>query len=176
MLFFNSRKKSMHWFEEHNIMLVRECLLFESWKYKSDSPERGNIWKRISEVLNALEHPAFIVTDRSCRDHLNLLITKFKKIDNKNEKASGIEVNEETELEKGLCDIIELFNDQERITKEESQAKKKKMEEEAAKAQKFRLMSLETFGQTQKRASESSEEDSPTSSKTLFPISKRSLL
>ena len=66
----------MHWSDEHNIMLVRECLLYEPWKYKQGSVERGQIWKRISEALNVLEHPMFKVSDRSIRNRLNLLIKK----------------------------------------------------------------------------------------------------
>ena len=146
-------RKAMHWSDEHNIMLVRECLLYEPWKYKQGSVERGQIWKRISEALNVLEHPMFKVSDRSIRDRLNLLIKIFKKKENDERKASGIEVDDETELDKGLREIIELFDDQDKYSKQQNDLKKQKLEEEAMQAQEFRLMSLETMGQTKKTKS-----------------------
>jgi len=159
----------MHWTEEHNVILIRECLVFEPWRYKQGSPERGQIWKRIAEALNALKSPIFRVTERSVRDRLNLMMKKFKKKINDDNRASGIEVDDETELEKGIRDIIEQFEDQERLTKDESKAKKQKIVEEAAQAQEVRLMSLETLGETKKRRSDATNEDeaSPTCSKNV---------
>ena len=41
---------------------------------------------------------------------------------------AGIGVEEEGELDKGLRDIVELFNDSGKILKEENAAKKQKLE------------------------------------------------
>ena len=43
-------------------------------------------------------------------------------------RTSGIEVEEEGELDKGFRDIIELFDDSEKIQKKENAAKKQKRE------------------------------------------------
>ena len=62
-----------------------------------------------------MEKPLFKVNERSTRDRLNLLITNFKTNDNQEKRASGIEVEEQGELDKGLGDIVELFDDSEKI-------------------------------------------------------------
>ena len=63
----------------------------------------------------------------------------------------AIEVDEEDELDKGLRDFVELFNDNEKILKEENAAKKQKLELEPSQAEELRLNSLETFGHTKAR-------------------------
>ena len=73
----------------------------------------------------------------------------LKRIEEK--LTSGIEVEEEGELDKGLGDIIELFDDSEKIWKEENAAKKQKLELDTSQADKLCLNSLETFGQTKAR-------------------------
>ena len=82
----------------------------------------------------------------------------FKRIEEK--LTSGIEVEEEGELDKGLGHIIELSDDSEKIWKEENAAKKQKLELDTSQADKLCLNSLETFGQTKarKRSESSSEE------------------
>ena len=56
MLYFLCRKP-MHWLNEHGLILVREVLLFEPWRYRQRSVERENVWKSINEALNAMEQP-----------------------------------------------------------------------------------------------------------------------
>ena len=63
----------------------------------------------------------------------------------------AIEVDEEDELDKGLRDFAELFNDNEKILNEENAAKKQKLELEPSQAEELRLNSLETFGHTKAR-------------------------
>ena len=62
-----------------------------------------------------MEKPLFKVNERSTRDRLNLLITNFKTNDNEEKRASGIEVEEQGELDKGLGDVVELSDDSEKI-------------------------------------------------------------
>ena len=45
-----------------------------TWIYRHGSIERGNTWKRITESLNALEHPIFKVDNRAVRDRYKLQI------------------------------------------------------------------------------------------------------
>ena len=47
----------MRWLNEHGLILVRELLLFEPWRYRQRSVERRNVWKSINEALNAMEQP-----------------------------------------------------------------------------------------------------------------------
>ena len=70
----------MHWLNEHDLILVQEVLLFEPWRYRQGSVERGNFWKSISESLNATEQPLFKVNEHSTRDRLNLLMKNSKEM------------------------------------------------------------------------------------------------
>ena len=126
MLYFLC-KKPMHWLNEHDLILVGEVLLFEPWRYRQGSVERGNVWRSISEALNAMEQPLFKDNERSTRDSLILLIKKFKRNNNEEKRASCIEVEEEGQLDKGPRDIVELLDDSERILKEESQQRSKNL-------------------------------------------------
>ena len=117
----------MHWLNEHDLILVREVLLFEPWRYRQGSVERGNIWRSISEALNAMEQPLFKDNERSTRDSLILLMKKFKRNNNEEKRASGIEVEEEGQLDKGSRDMVELLDDSERILKEEGQQRSKNL-------------------------------------------------
>ena len=146
----------MHWLNEHDLIPVQEVLLFESWRYRQGSVERGNVWKSISESLNAMEQPLFKVNERSTRDRLNLLMKKFKRNDDEEKLASVIEVEEEGELDKALRDIVELFDDSEKILKEGNATKKRRLELEASQAEELRSNSLETFAQTKAKKGEES--------------------
>ena len=86
---------------------------------------------------------------------------KLERNDNEEKRASGIEVEEEGELDKGLRDIVELLDDCEKILKEENSEKKQKLELEASQAKELRLNSLETFGQTKARKGEESSSEEP---------------
>ena len=70
-----------------------------------------------------MEQPLLKVNERSTRDRLNLLMKRFKRNDNKEKRASGIEVEEDDELDKGLRDIVELFDDSEKILTENAAKK-----------------------------------------------------
>ena len=79
----------------------------------------------------------------------------------KNVRRVYIEVEEEGELDKGLRDIGKLFDDSEKILKEENAAKKQKLELDASQAEELRLNSLETFGQTKARKGEENSSQEP---------------
>ena len=101
------------------------------------SVERGNCLKGIAENLNKLTDPMFKVDDRSVRDRFRNLEKKYKN-KNKENQASRIEVAEEGELEKGLTEIIQLFEDSK---KHQEERNNKKSKEEIEK--KIRLRSFE---------------------------------
>ena len=151
----------MTWTDEHNVMLLREILLFEPWIQKHGSTERGQVWKRIAESLNQLERPLFRVDDRACRDHYKLLEKKFVRRINEEEKASGIAPEEETELDNAIRNAWEQFKEFDKKHNDEKQKKESEASKEIAVAQEFRNASLETFGQTRKRLN--FEEDSSSS-------------
>ena len=66
------------------------------------------------------------------------------------ERASGI-CPEESEVDRAMEEIIQLFKDHDRENEKLSDEKKKTAEEDVTKAEEMRRQSLETFKETQKR-------------------------
>ena len=86
-LYLSHFRKRMKWTKDHDIIFLRELLLFEPWNYKYCSKEIGNYWERISESLNQLTGTSFKVTQRSVQDHYQTLEKTYKK--KKNGKKTG---------------------------------------------------------------------------------------
>ncbi|XP_028413114.1 uncharacterized protein LOC114535973 [Dendronephthya gigantea] len=101
-------KKPMSWTDENNDILIREMYLLEPWNYKKGSQQRGTIWEQISDSLNDLDNPKFYVTQKSVRDHYNLLEKQQKRKLREEERASGI-APDHSEFEISIEDIIERF-------------------------------------------------------------------
>ena len=118
--------------------------------------------ENIAQDLNSISEVEFNVNKRSIRDRLNLLIDNFKKQNRKNEKASGIHV-EETELDKLLEEIIERQHEANSSYEKLSNEKKKSVETEKANAEEQRRKAMESLGETNQRTSRvvDEDEDSP---------------
>ena len=114
----------MRFTKEHDILFLRELLLFEPWSFKQGSTERKNVYENISVSLNSLTRIRFKVTARSLRDRLKLLIEKYRNCEREEERASGI-YPEETEVDAALREIVEHFDQAEETHKKESQSRKK---------------------------------------------------
>ena len=80
----------MVWQDQHDLLLLREILAQEPWKFKQGSVERGKCWDLIADTLNTLEDTGFRVDKRSVRDRFGLLRSKYDKKIKDEEKASGI--------------------------------------------------------------------------------------
>nr|XP_047144741.1 uncharacterized protein LOC124818227 [Hydra vulgaris] len=113
-----SSASSMRWTQLHDYTLLMEVLTFEPWQFKRGSKERGDSWEKISNSLNGLPEPYFKVTGRSTRDHINLLIEKFKKKDTKEKNASGITCDL-TDYDVAIADVYKRFQQSESIFKEQ---------------------------------------------------------
>ena len=83
-------RNSMKWTKEHDVLLGKEVMLFELWKYKLGSRERGNCLDRIAESLNQLQKPFFNVSQKTIRDTLRLQERDFKRKDRFGWNVSGI--------------------------------------------------------------------------------------
>ena len=55
----------MEWKEEHDLLLCREILVCQPYKFKERTVERGKIWEEISNHLNTCETAKFRVNKRS---------------------------------------------------------------------------------------------------------------
>ena len=134
----------MEWTEQHDNILCQEILVLEPFKAKKGSIARGQIWDKIANNLNSLQHPQFRVTKRSVRERYTLLSDKFRAKMRDEEKASGIDTDL-SDVEKALEGIVE----KEAVVEETAQNDKKKVD--SGKAAEMRYRALENLGGTHKR-------------------------
>ena len=69
----------MYWTEQHNIILCREVVFENPYIYKKGSLQRSETWKKIVDVLNKCPLSQFNVDHRAIRDHINVLVNKYKR-------------------------------------------------------------------------------------------------
>ena len=134
----------MEWTEQHDNILCQEILVLEPFKAKKGSIARGQIWDKIANNLNSLQHPQFRVTKRSVRERYTLLSDKFRAKMRDEEKASAIDTDL-SDVEKALEETVE----KETVVEETAQNDEKKID--SAKAAEVRYRALENLGGTQKR-------------------------
>ena len=140
---FVTESSQMKWSGEHDVMLGREIMLFELWKYKAGSRERGQCLDRIAESLNHLERPSFSVSQKSVRDRLKILERDYKKKERSEKNASGISP-ERTEGDQIMEDYLEQKEDQERESEKASEESRDKVAKEKATAEDMRNKAMET--------------------------------
>ena len=87
------------WSKDHDVLLARESLVCEPFKFKSRSRESGQAWEVITKNLNAIEVPRFRVSERAVRDRAKRMLKNYTFKIREEERASGIEVPELTELD-----------------------------------------------------------------------------
>ena len=145
----------MRWTKDHDLILLKEILLFEPYSQKRGSPERGRVWEQIVESSNGQRDDKilFKVSQRSVRDRFNVLKNNFAKQQREEERASGIS-SEISEVDECLEDIIERFKEKDENQRKENEEKKERATEDALKAAEMRKRSLETFTESQNRYSE----------------------
>ena len=95
------------WTKEHDIVLCREVLSVNPFSTKRNFNERGKLWEEISTNLKTTSGVRFFVTKRSVRDHLTILIKRYREKMNAEERSTGVSP-EPTELDQALADIIEM--------------------------------------------------------------------
>ena len=111
----------MEWTEQHDSILCQEILVLEPFKVKKGSIARGQIWDKIANNLNGLQHPQFRAMKRSVRERYTLLSDKFRAKMRDEEKASGRDTDL-SDVEKALEGIVE----KEDVVEETAQNDKKK--------------------------------------------------
>jgi len=143
---------TMHWTSDHDRLLVREVLAVNPHQEPKGSTERSKLWEEIAINLNAIPKPKFSVTLRSVRDHMNLvLIKKYKKKIADEEKASGIDVDDPSELDVALEEICEKAESSDRDQQTLSEGRREKIEKEKKEAEDMRTKAMEKVGETNAR-------------------------
>ena len=98
----------MEWSKEHDVLFLREMLARNVFGTKKGSPARGLAWEAIVDSLNEIHSPKFQVKDKNAvRERWNLLQKKVSKKMSEGEKASGIFVEELTEKESLIAELVE---------------------------------------------------------------------
>ena len=145
----------MRWTKDHDLILLKEILLFEPYSQKRGSPERGRVWEQIAESLNGQREDEilFKVSQRSVRDWFYALKNNFAKRQKEEERASGISPKI-SEVDECLEDIIESFKERNENQRKENNEKKERAIENVLKAAEMRKRSLETFTESQNRNNE----------------------
>ncbi|XP_067017578.1 uncharacterized protein [Acropora muricata] len=141
----SSKSRYFVWTEDHDVLMLREAVTSEPYNFKPKSSERGKVWECIAAYLNSLKTPEFRVTARAVRDRYALLISRHKLKQREEEKASGIDVPEPTELDT----LLEEIREREKSAEEKIDAlrndKKAKDEKEKAAAEEIRQAAVQTM-------------------------------
>ena len=92
---------AMEWTNNYDIAIAQEVLLLKPYCHKARTVERGKVWQTIAVNLNLHAILRFLVTKKSVREHLKLLLDKYHAGMQKELRDSGVEV-EETVLDRAL--------------------------------------------------------------------------
>ena len=147
--FFRDFPVAFKWSKDHDVLLAREILVCEPFKFKSRSRESGQAWEVITKHLNAIEVPRFRVSERAVRDRAKLLLKNYAFKIREEERASGIEVPEPTELDLALEEILAKEKEAKAGLDAREQTKHKDLRDKA-NAEEMRLQAMEKIGDTKK--------------------------
>ena len=142
--------RTMEWTEDHDVLLLREILASDLFSFKKGSVARGERWESIAETLNEVKTLSFHVKyKRAVRDRWVLLQKKYKAKMHQEETASGISVDDMSEI-----DVLleELVGKEESLNKV-GDAQSRKLKEDKSKAGDIRQKALERYSETKKRKS-----------------------
>ena len=132
-------------------MLGREILLFELWKFRTGSRERGQCLDRIAESLNQVKDTRFNLTQKSIRDRLKILERDFKKKNRQEINASGISP-EMSEIDEIMEDYMERKEEQEKQFEKVSAKNQDKAEKDRASAADARNKAMERLSEIKRRS------------------------
>jgi len=99
--------RTMEWTEDHDVLLLREILASDLFSFKKGSVARGERWESIAETWNEVKTLSFHLKDkRAVRDRWVLLQKKYKAKMHQEETASGISVDEMSEVDVLLEELV----------------------------------------------------------------------
>ncbi|XP_073234214.1 uncharacterized protein [Porites lutea] len=147
------KSKPMEWSEEHDVLFLREMLARNVFGTKKGSPARGLAKEAIVDSLNEIHSPKFQLKDKKAvRERWNLLRKKLSKKMSEEEKASGISVEELTEKESLIEELVEREDHPAIQAKAESASKQQLKDNETAED--IRKKAMESLKETKKRNSD----------------------
>ena len=143
----------MSWTPLHDIVLCKEIIFVNPYSAKKKSVQRSALWQKIADNLNSVKDPHFIGDKRAVRDHIGILIQRFKRQETQELKESGI-TPERTELDVAVEQIIAIEESADTELQEAIDENKEKLEADKRKAEDMREKAMKTMGKAQKRKSE----------------------
>ena len=150
----------MFWTKQHDVLFCREILVSKLFETRKSSVERGKVWDIIAANLNSVKQTTFDVDKRSVRDHLNSLVSKYKKKIRREENASGISP-ELSELDKLLEEICGLESASIDIQNLSTIEKNKKVICDKETAEDIMQTAMESFAETKKRKASENDKEKP---------------
>ena len=93
--------------EEHDVVFCREIIFVNPFSAKKKSVQRSALWQRVADTLNRIKDPVFLVDKRSVRDHIGVLLQRFKTKEAKELKETGTGPTK-TELDGAIEQIIAM--------------------------------------------------------------------
>ena len=142
--------RKMEWTDQHDVLFCREVIPFELFTQKPGSQERGQCSDRIAERPNAVKDVYFKVDQRALRNRVKKLLKLYVSKKNREEKASGVEV-EHSELDDVMLDIYDQHKQIENETSEASEKVKVVKDQDKLAAEEIRACAVERLSETRKR-------------------------
>lgn len=143
----------MSWTPLHDIHYCKEIIFVNPFSARKKSTQRSALWQKIADNLNSVKDPNFIVDKRAVRDHISILIQRFKRQEAQELKESGISP-ERTALDVAIEQIIAMEESADMEMQEASDGSRERQETDRKKAEDMRQKAMETMGKTIKRKSE----------------------
>ena len=124
----------MNWTEEHDVVFCREIIFVNPFSAKKKSVQRSALWQRVADTLNSIKNPGFFVDKRSVRDHIGVLVQRFKRKEAKELNESGISPTK-IKLDEAIEQIIAMEESADEQHDLEDGEKRDKMEGDRLKAE-----------------------------------------
>ena len=72
-------RHKMVWSTNHDVLLCREILIAEPYRYKAGTSERSQVWDKVAQALNSIEGIHFVVDQRAVREGYAKLERNYKR-------------------------------------------------------------------------------------------------
>ena len=139
-------RHKMVWSTNHDVLLCREILVVEPYRFKAGTRERGQEWDNVASALNLVEGLRFVVDQRGVRERYAKLERNFKRKMAAEERASGISPGK-TELDEAIENIMEQREGAEEEIAQRAESTAVVMEKERETAEGVRKRSMERLAE-----------------------------
>ena len=143
-------RHKMVWSTNHDVLLGREILVVQPYRFKDGTRERGQAWDKVASALNLVEGLRFVVDQRGVRERYAKLERNFKRKMAAEERASGISPDK-TELDEAIENIMERREGAEEEIVKRAESTAVVMEKERETAESVRKRSMERLAVTRER-------------------------